>query len=144
MQLSAEFPDKRLTAKKRKGGMKSKGGLKMSQKPVGYKITLKSKKVAVFREPEIQDEATATSLAANKADGSNAYALMPHLLVEMAKLLLVSVDGKKLGAKDKENLQGLFSYQDWQEVKAFIGELIGQGAESPKLEMVSLDETAES
>lgn len=103
-----------------------------------YKLTLKTGKIVVFREPKIKDETTATQLAASKAQGSSAMQLGPHLLIEMVKLLLVSINDKTLGQKDKESLEDLFSYREWQEIKMFITDLIGGDTESPKLEMVSM------
>jgi hypothetical protein len=103
-----------------------------------YKLTLKTGKIVVFREPKIKDETTATQLAASKAQGSSAMQLGPHLLIEMVKLLLVSINDKALGQKDKESLEDLFSYREWQEIKMFITDLIGGDTESPKLEMVSM------
>lgn len=109
----------------------------MSQN-TAYKITLKTGKIIVFREPKIKDETTATQLAASKAQGTSALQIGPHLLIEMTKLLLVSINDKAVSGKEKESLEELFTYREWQEVKAFITDMIGGESEAPKLEMITL------
>jgi hypothetical protein len=109
----------------------------MSQN-TAYKLTLKTGKTVVFREPKIKDETTATQLAATKAQGTSALQIGPHLLIEMTKLLLVSINDKAIAAKDKESLEELFTYREWQEVKTFLTDMIGGDSAAPKLEMITV------
>jgi len=110
----------------------------MTNQNTAYQLTLETGKKVVFREAKIKDETMATQLAVAKAEGSNALQLGPHLIIEMVKLLLVSIDGKNLTSKEKESLDDLFSHREWQQVKSFISDLIGGDTKAPKLEMISL------
>lgn len=145
MGVSAKVKDKALTGPKRKGEMKRKGGLKMSQESSGYQITLKSGKVVVFREPKIGDEGMAMRMASTGGGGTEVnLSVGVQVLAEFARLLLVSIDGKALKGPEKENFEKLFTYAEWQQVKAFVSQLIGQDVEVPKPEMVSLKDLVDT
>lgn len=111
----------------------------MTKENTAYQITLESDKKVVFREAKIKDETTATQLAASKAEGTNALQIGPHLIIEMVKILLVSINGKKLSQKEKESLDDLFTHKEWQQVKSFITEMMGAEIKAPKLEMIKLE-----
>lgn len=114
----------------------------MTNQNTAYQLTLETGKLVVFREAKIKDETMATQLAASKAEGTSAMQLGPHLIIEMVKLLLVSIDGKTLTSKDKESLDNLFTHQEWQQIKTFITDLIGGDTKAPKLEMITLASTS--
>jgi hypothetical protein len=83
-----------------------------------YKFTLASKKVIYLREPKIGDLETAAQVAGKKA-GDNQAHLGILVQKELLKTLLVGVDSKKLSLSEKENLDALFNFSEYQQaVKA--------------------------
>ena len=88
--------------------------MEQQETPV-YKFTLSSKKVIFLREPKMRDSEDAIKVAGMKA-GENNVAYMGLLTQkELFKKLLVQVDGKKLSATEKENLNDMFTYKEWNQ-----------------------------
>lgn len=83
-----------------------------------FKFVLSSKKVIYLREPKIGDLETASQIAGKKASENQAY-LSILLQKELLKTLLIQVDDKKLSLSEKENLDKLFNFSEYQQaVKA--------------------------
>jgi hypothetical protein len=83
------------------------------------KFTLSSGKVIYLREPTIGDTETAAKIAGKKAGSDNQIYLGVILQKEMLKLLLVSIDDKKLNLTDKELIEKLLTYKEYnQSLKA--------------------------
>lgn len=80
----------------------------------GYKFTLSTKKEIYLREPKIGDIETASQLAGKKASDNQAY-LGVLVQKELLKLLLVQVGTKKLNMAEKENLDALLGFGEYQE-----------------------------
>lgn len=85
-----------------------------------FKFTLASKKVIYLREPKIGDLETASQIAGKKA-GDNQAHLAILLQKELLKTLLVGVDSKKLSMSEKENLDGLFNFSEYQQALKAVG-----------------------
>lgn len=98
------------------------------------KITLKSGKVVLLREPKIQDIETATQIAGKEA-GDNQALLSITLQKEMLRKLLVAVDGKELSKSDKLQLDKLFKVPEYLRLTNIVQKLMddGQGNEEMAL-----------
>lgn len=95
-----------------------------------YQFTLSSKKVIKLREPKIGHSRTAAQVAGKKAGDNNAY-LQMLIQEEIAKLLIVEVDGKILSAIEKENLDNLFSIKEYSQVLQAIQMIGGEDEGKP-------------
>lgn len=83
-----------------------------------FKFVLSTNKVIYLREPKIGDLETASQVAGKKAADNQAY-LGVLVQKELLKTLLVGVGEKKLGMSEKENLDALFNFSEYQQaVKA--------------------------
>lgn len=79
------------------------------------KFTLKSGKTIYLREPQIGDTEEAAKVAGKKAGTDNQVYLGTILQKEMLKLLLVQVDGKELSITDKEKIDKLLTYKEYNQ-----------------------------
>ena len=80
-----------------------------------YKVTLSSGKIVHLREPKIGDIESASQVAGKGAADNNAL-LGIKLQKELVKLLVVQVDGKSLTMIEKEQLDKVFSFKEYQQV----------------------------
>lgn len=97
-----------------------------------YKFTLASGKVILLREPLIDDTEKAAQVAGKKAGSENQAHLSILIQKEMLKLLLVEVAGKKLSMTDKEMLDKLFDYKEYQQATKALMMVIGDdGGNAP-------------
>lgn len=95
------------------------------------KFTLSSGKEIFLKEPTVGDTETAAKVAGKKAGPDNQVYLGVILQKEMLKILLVAVDGKQLSLSDKEQIDKLLSYKEYnQALKAVQMVLADEGNES--------------
>lgn len=106
----------------------------------GIKVTCSTKKVVLLRQPEIEDQPKAAQAAANRVgETADKYSFSLTMNQEMLKLLLVSVDGKKIKASQREHLGDLLSYVEFQEVMGVVGKLTVTDT-TPGTEFVNLSQ----
>jgi hypothetical protein len=90
------------------------------------KVTLKSGKVVVLREPKIKHTELAAQAAAQHSNGKPQLMGM-FMQRELLKTLLISVDGKVLSASDAEDLDSLFSLADYGQLMLAVDEISSGG-----------------
>lgn len=100
-----------------------------------HKVTLESKKVVLLRDFKIKHQRLAAQAAANAGDNVNVLGVV--MAEEILKMLIVQIDGVAVEAAKLEDLDSLFSYQEYSQLLQVIGELMGGKTEAPKMEMVS-------
>lgn len=103
------------------------------------KFTLSSGKVIFLKEPSIGDTEKAAQVAGKKAGTDNQVYLGIILQKEMLKTLLVQVDDKKLNLSDKEQLDKLFTFKEYNQVlKAVQMVMADEGNEPLTLEFATI------
>lgn len=90
-----------------------------------YKFTLSTGKEIYFREPKIADTESATQVAGKIAGSDNQAHLGVLFQKEMIKLLLVQVGEKKLTMSEKQSLDSLFTFQEYNQVSKAIQKIVG-------------------
>jgi len=107
-----------------------------SQTETMYKIELSTDKVVVVREFKIAHKNLAAKAAGQS--GVTGAALEALLQDEMLKLILVSVDGRKVGEVERENLDNVFSFAEYQELLQPIAEMCGANqVKKPKVTILT-------
>lgn len=91
---------------------------------MGHQITLSSGKVVLLREPRIEFQALAAQSIGGKA-GEDKYLWCILLNKEMVRLMIHSIDGEKVSAKDTLNLDNLLSYKEFAQVNSIVTKLTG-------------------
>lgn len=99
-----------------------------------HRLTLDSGRTVELRPLKVSYYKTAMEAAAHRSRGDTTMLAM-HSQDEILKTLLVSLDGKKLSAAEKENTD-LFDPTEYRQVMLIIEEMVGE-AKRPKVEMVS-------
>lgn len=92
------------------------------------KFTLSSGKVIYLREPKISDTDYAVQVAGKQASPDNQAHLGVLLQKEIVKQLLMKVDDKMLDIADKQKLDDLFTYKEYNEVQKAVQLLTGTEA----------------
>jgi hypothetical protein len=87
-----------------------------------YRVVLSSKKEVHVREPKIGDLETAAQVA-GKGAGDNQALLGIKLQKELLKSLLVQVDGKVITMTEKEQLDKIFSFKEYQQLLKVVGKI---------------------
>lgn len=100
------------------------------------KVTLSTGRVVILKELEMRDDENATLLAAKKA-GDSPLAFSIFMLTELTKILVLEIDGKKLTAQDKLQIDKTLSRQEFQEVRQVVGKLMGDPSTLPTIEAVA-------
>jgi hypothetical protein len=93
-----------------------------------YKFTLGSGKEIYLREPKMSDSESAIQVAGLKA-GENMALLGLITQKELFKKLLVQVDGKELKMSEKEDLNSLFSFKEWNQCLQALHKVTGDDDE---------------
>lgn len=102
----------------------------------GHKVTLSSGKVVLLHEQKIKHTSLAIRAVGNRATG-NSLLQQTMITEEMVKILLYSVDGKVPTPEEKEDLDSLFTTQEYTQVLTFING--GKGdLEIPKFETTQI------
>lgn len=92
------------------------------------KFTLGSGKCIYLKEPTIGDTETAAKVAGKKAGPDNQVYLGVILQKEMLKILLVAIDDKQLSLTEKEQIDKLLTYKEYnQALKAVQMVLADEG-----------------
>lgn len=103
------------------------------------KVTLSTKKVVLLRDLKISDTEVAAQEVASRANGD---ANLLQLLMQKAlvKNLLVQVDGRSIGAVEREDLDSLFKLGEYNQVMQAIKTMTGgdESEKKPLLEVVSI------
>jgi hypothetical protein len=94
------------------------------QKESVFKVTLGSGKVVILRELKIQHQELAAKAAAPRA-GDNAMLLAMAMQKEIIKMLLVEIDGHVLSANEKENLDKILSYKEYNQIQKVVQQISG-------------------
>lgn len=102
-----------------------------------FKVVLKSGKEVLLREPSINDGEMAAQLAAPRA-GDNPFLLQMFAQKELLKLLLVSVDGKKITAKDAEGINEMFNPGEYGTLLKVLNK-VGGGDEAGKDQLPGIE-----
>lgn len=79
------------------------------------KFTLKTGKTIYLREPQIGDTEEAAKIAGKKAGSDNQVYLGTLLQKEMLKILLVQIGDKQLSLHDKEKIDTLLTYKEYNQ-----------------------------
>lgn len=107
----------------------------MSASVMCHKVTLNTKKIVLLRDPKIKDQELAGQLSGANTD--NVLSTSMLFQKEMIKILLLEVDGKKLSAIQKEDLDALFTLREYAELTFVIKQLMGDSAAGkPLMELV--------
>lgn len=91
---------------------------------IGSKVTLSSGKVVLLREPQIEFQSLASQRIGGKA-GDDKFTYMIMLNKEMIRLMIHSVDGKKVSQKDLLSLDEHFTLKDFNELSRVVTQLTG-------------------
>lgn len=93
-----------------------------------HKVTLGSGKTVMLRDPRIKDQELAIQAASTTVGSDNQVVLAVGMQKELLKMLLVQVNDKKLEVAQKEDLDSLFSYMEYNQLLQVLEKLTG-GAE---------------
>lgn len=100
-----------------------------------YKVTMSCGTEVTLRPMKIKDYQNSAAIAGKQAAGNPA---LTSLLMqnEILKSLLLEKDGKVLGNAEKEDLDALFSIDQYHQLMSVVEGLLGKG-QAPKMEMIS-------
>lgn len=104
------------------------------QEQAVYKFTLSSKKVIFLREPKMRDSENAIKVAGMKAGEKNVALLGLLTQKEMFKSLLVQVNDNKLKMSEKEKLDSMFSFKEWNQCMKALHKVTSEDEEGNELE----------
>lgn len=89
------------------------------------KFTLTGGKEVYFREPKISDTDYAAQVAGKQAGPDNQAHLGVLLQKEIVKLLLVRINTKDISVQEKQDIDKLFTYKEYNEVQKAVQMLTG-------------------
>jgi len=104
-----------------------------------YKFTLSTGKVVYLREPKIGDLETASQVAGKKAADNQAY-LGVLVQKELLKTLLVQVGEKKPSLTEKENMDAMFTFSEYQQAVKAVAMITATEGNELKPEFVTAGE----
>jgi len=96
----------------------------MIDKELVHKVTLSSNKEVILRDFKIKHQEMAMQNVAKKA-GDSALLMGGLLQSELLRLLIVQIDGKPVRGIELENLDNLFSYQEYMQLLMVMKKLMG-------------------
>lgn len=103
-----------------------------------FKVTLDcgpKPKVVVIRKMLIADQRTA---ARALGKGMNDAEMMLAMQDEIIKMIIISIDGKKLKGVEKENLDKILEYSEYMQLMEPVKEMMGN-VSAPKVEIITDD-----
>jgi len=103
---------------------------------MNYEMVLSTGKKVEVREPEIKDQDMAAQLVAVKS-GDNAMSFAMMLQSEIIKMLIISVNGKILSGLEKDQLDQVFTYQEYGELQMGIKDILGE-VKKPQINLVKI------
>jgi hypothetical protein len=95
----------------------------MSQEFV-HKVVLGSGKVVLLREFKIKHQEMAIQAVAKRA-GDNQLVLGALMQSELVKILVCQIDGKDVRPLEMENLDNVFSYQEFSQLTKALSKVMG-------------------
>lgn len=84
-----------------------------------YKVILSTGKVVTLREPKIKHrEIAAQSISGKSKDDQFTFVVL--MAKEMLRLLIHSIDGKLVSAKDLLDIDSVFTYKEYLQLEAVM------------------------
>lgn len=99
-----------------------KGGQQLA-----HKVVLSTGREVLLREMKIKHQVLASKAIGNRA-GDNQLLMATLMQCELLKLLIIEVDGKAPSSTEREDLDSLFSYPEFQQLQKVVGHLMGGDA----------------
>ena len=90
-----------------------------------HKVILSTKKVVILRDMKIKYKNLAVQIAGKKVKGDNPAHLSSMMTDELAKLLILEIDGKPVDKAQVEDLDSLFSFVEYTQVTKAISKIAG-------------------
>ena len=108
------------------------------------KVTLSSGKIVLVREMKIRDQDLAAKAASSRVGDDNKIAIALAMQKELLKLLIVQIGDKKVRPIEMENLDDVFTYQEFRQLTQVLDQLTGGAADmgNAKIEFVSSGSTS--
>jgi len=104
---------------------------------MGSKVTLSSGKIVLLRPSKISHQTLAARTIEGKTKDPLTYTIM--LNEAMIRLLVHSVNGQAVHAKDLVNLDGVFTAREYKEINEVVAKLAGSDDPlEPTVEAVSM------
>ena len=107
----------------------------MADEVMVHKATLSSGKVVLLREFKIKHQRLAAQACSGGSE--NPTAMGVQMAEEILKLLIIRINDQEVPKNALEDLDSIFTYQDYQELLKVIGKLMGDNNADPKMEVVS-------
>jgi len=108
-----------------------------------FKVTLDSEKVVVLREMTIKLKNQTVEAAALRVPEKVSPAVFQSCLQdEMLKCMIVSIDGKNPSGGEREDLDALLSFSEYQDLMQAMADTMGKDPEKkvkPKVEIVIIN-----
>lgn len=107
-----------------------------------YKVTLDTGKTALVKDMTVKMKNQAVEAAGLRAgESASATAFSSMLQDEVLRLLLISVDGNVLSGVQKEDLDSVFTYVEYQQLMLCLKDIMGvsEVAKKPKIEIVIIN-----
>lgn len=103
-----------------------------------HKVILGTQKVVLLRDIRIRDQEIAAKAVGSRA-GDNSLAMATMMQKELLKLLIVEIDGKKIAPNLLEDLDALFTFQEYMQLAKVVAKLMGDEGElgNFKVELVA-------
>lgn len=92
-----------------------------------HKVTLSSGKVVLVREMKIKYQDLAMKAVGKKAD-DNQMLFASLMQKELMKILILQIEGKTIDKAEIENLDDLFSFQEYTQMSQFMNQVMGGGS----------------
>jgi hypothetical protein len=98
------------------------------------KVTLSTGKVVLLREMKIKHQELAAMAAAPKAQDNNVI-LALHMQKELLKILIVQINGQDVKPSQLENLDDVFSMNEYGQLLRVVAQLRGDEADMGKFQV---------
>jgi len=90
-----------------------------------HKVTLTTGKIVLMREMKIKDQDLAAKAAAARVGDNSKVAIALAMQKELLKLLIVQVGDKKVRPIEMENLDDIFSYNEFRQLTQVLEQVTG-------------------
>lgn len=103
------------------------------------RVTLSSGKVVMLREMKIKHQTLASRAAGSKPGvGENSLLMGTLMQQELMKILLINIDGVVPSATERESLDDLLTFAEYQQLSKVVGKLMGGEPGECPTEIVSI------